>query len=284
MYGKGRVFYSSLGHNPKSFLGADLLRFYLDGIQFALGDIDVDTTPSGPLKSAPAVDTKKLLKDGYVSMFNGKDLGCWNVPKGDNGHWKVQDGVIDYDASSEARGNKNLVSKDKFKDYKLHIEWRFKRTSGLYPMPTILPDGSYKKDANGKVIIVKKPNADSGIFPRGYGKAQMNLWCWDCGSGEMYGIRLDKKLSPEVRAAAVPKVKADNPVGQWNLFEITVVKDRVTAVLNGKTVLKNALMPGIPDQGPIVFQHHGGPIGKTGKFQPASSLVQFRNIYIKRLK
>ena len=285
-FGKGRVFYSSLGHNPKSFFDAKLLRFYLDGIQFALGDLEADTTPSGPLKSGAGAmsDPKKLVADGYISMFNGKDMTGWIVPKGDNGHWKVLDGVIDYDASSESKGGKNLISKEKYADYALHIEWRFKRTSGLYPMPTILPDGSYKKDAKGKVIITRKPNADSGIFPRGYGKAQMNLWCWDCGSGEMYGIRLDRKLPAAVRAGAVPKVKADNPVGQWNAFDITVVKDRVTAVLNGKTVLENAQMPGIPDEGPIVLQHHGGPIGKMGKFQPASSLVQFRNIYIKRLK
>jgi len=283
-FGKGRVFYSSLGHNHNSFLGANLLQFYLDGIQFTLGDLDVDTTPSGPLKSAGSTDPEKLLKDGYISMFNGKDMTGWIVPEGDNGHWKVLDGVIDYDASSEAKGSKNLVSKDKYGDYTLHIEWRFKRTTGLFPMPIILPDGSYKKDANGKVIKTLKPNADSGIFPRGYGKAQMNLWCWDCGSGEMYGIRLDKKLSAEVRAGAVPKVKADNPVGQWNTFVITVIKDRVTSVLNGKTVLKNSQMPGIPDQGPIILQHHGGPKGKTGEFNPASSLIQFRNIYIKRLK
>jgi type 1 glutamine amidotransferase len=285
-YGKGKVFYCSLGHNPKIFLEPKLLQFYLDGIQFALGDLEADTTPSGPLKTSGAgmADPKKLLKDGYVSMFNGKDMAGWIVPKGDTGHWKALDGVIDYDASSEAKGSKNLVSKDKYGNYKLHIEWRFKRTSGLYPMPTILPDGSHKKDANGKVIITRKPNADSGIFPRGYGKAQMNLWCWDCGSGEMYGIRLDKRLSAEVRAGAVPKVNADNPVGQWNAFDITVTGDRVTAVLNGKTVLENSQMPGIADEGPIVLQHHGGPIGKTGKFSPASSLVQFRNIYIKRLK
>ncbi|MDP6637566.1 MAG: DUF1080 domain-containing protein [Phycisphaerae bacterium] len=285
-FGKGKVFYSSLGHNPKSFMDANLLRFYLDGIQFALGDLEADTTPSGPLKSAGSVmvDPKKLLADGYVSMFNGKDMSGWIVPKGDNGHWKVLDGVIDYDASSEAKGSKNLVSKEKYANYSLHIEWRFKRATGLFSMPTILPDGSYKKDANGKVVKTLKPNADSGIFPRGYGKAQMNLWCWDCGSGEMYGIRLDRKLSAEVRAGAVPKVKADNPVGQWNAFDITVKGDRVTAVLNGKTVLENSQMPGIPDEGPIVLQHHGGPIGKTGKFNPASSLVQFRNIYIKRLK
>lgn len=49
-HGKGRVFYCSLGHNKQIFQDPKLLRFYLDGIQFALGDIEVDMTPSGPLK------------------------------------------------------------------------------------------------------------------------------------------------------------------------------------------------------------------------------------------
>ena len=80
-------------------------------------------------------------------------------------------------------------------------------------MPTILPDGSYKKDNNGVVIKTPTPNADSGIFIRGSGKAQVNLWCWACGSGELWGVRNDKSAPAEVRAAAVPKVKADNPVG-----------------------------------------------------------------------
>ena len=51
--GKGRVFYCSLGHNPHIFRIPRLLRFYLDGIQYALGDIKVDTTPSAKLNPAP---------------------------------------------------------------------------------------------------------------------------------------------------------------------------------------------------------------------------------------
>ena len=30
---------------------------------------------------------------GFVSLFNGKDLSSWKIPAGDNGHWKVLDGV-----------------------------------------------------------------------------------------------------------------------------------------------------------------------------------------------
>jgi hypothetical protein len=46
---------------------------------------------------------------GFVPLFNGKDFTGWKVPAGDNGHWKILDGgVIDYDAKSEAKGDKNL--------------------------------------------------------------------------------------------------------------------------------------------------------------------------------
>ena len=248
---------------------------------------------AGPVaaKDAPAprktvevkFDKARFLADGFVPLFNGKDLTGWKVPKGDNGHWKVIDGVIDYDAQSEAKGDKNLWTAESYEDFSVHIEWRFKQTTGLFQMPTILPDGSYKKDANGKVINTPTPNADSGIFLRGTGRAQLNIWCWPIGSGEMWSVRNNKSLPPEVRAGAVPKVCADNPVGKWNAFDITLKKDRVTAVLNGKTVLDNAQIPGIPKTGPIGLQHHGGKNKKTGKFSPASSLIQFRNIYIKRL-
>jgi len=45
-YGKGRVFYCSLGHNPYVFWDATMLRHFLAGIQFALGDLKADATPS----------------------------------------------------------------------------------------------------------------------------------------------------------------------------------------------------------------------------------------------
>jgi type 1 glutamine amidotransferase len=48
-YGKGRCFYSSLGHNAHIYWDARILPFYLAGLQYALGDLDVETTPV-PLK------------------------------------------------------------------------------------------------------------------------------------------------------------------------------------------------------------------------------------------
>ncbi len=43
--GQGRVFYCSLGHAANVFQDAGVLRFCLDGIQFALGDLEADATP-----------------------------------------------------------------------------------------------------------------------------------------------------------------------------------------------------------------------------------------------
>ncbi len=48
-YGQGRVFYCSLGHRPEVFTDPAVLQFYLDGIQFALGDLAADVTPSAAL-------------------------------------------------------------------------------------------------------------------------------------------------------------------------------------------------------------------------------------------
>jgi uncharacterized protein (TIGR02145 family) len=58
-YGRGRVFYSALGHSPENFLEARSLRFHLDAVQFALGDLPAPTTPSAYL--TPAVRAQERL-------------------------------------------------------------------------------------------------------------------------------------------------------------------------------------------------------------------------------
>jgi type 1 glutamine amidotransferase len=44
--GKGRVFYCSLGHREDIYWNPMILKHYLAGIQYALGDLDADATPS----------------------------------------------------------------------------------------------------------------------------------------------------------------------------------------------------------------------------------------------
>ena len=45
-YGKGRVFYCSLGHCPPVYRNPHVLRHYLAGIQFAIGDLKATAAPS----------------------------------------------------------------------------------------------------------------------------------------------------------------------------------------------------------------------------------------------
>ena len=51
-YGKGRVFFAILGHNPTIFTTPSVARYFLAGIQYILGDLDADATPSNKLGSA----------------------------------------------------------------------------------------------------------------------------------------------------------------------------------------------------------------------------------------
>ena len=44
-YGKGRVFYTAIGHRTEHFWNPMILRFYLAGIQFATGDLDAPAEP-----------------------------------------------------------------------------------------------------------------------------------------------------------------------------------------------------------------------------------------------
>ncbi len=219
---------------------------------------------------------------GFVQLFNGKDFTGWKVPEGDNGHWKVVDGVIDYDAGSEAKGDRNLWTEKEYGDFILKVDWRIKETSGLYNVPIVLEDGTYLQGADGKKLTIKMSNADSGVYLRGSSRAQLNIWCWPIGSGEVYGYRNNAATSPQVRAGVTPRVNADNPVGEWNSFTIIMIKDRLTVILNNKMVLENAQLPEVPELGAIALQHHGG-INDDGSYKPASSLVQFRNIWIKEL-
>ncbi len=48
-YGKGPVFYCALGHEHELFWNPIVLQHYLDGIQFVLGDLKADATPSAKL-------------------------------------------------------------------------------------------------------------------------------------------------------------------------------------------------------------------------------------------
>jgi hypothetical protein len=237
---------------------------------------------SAVLMALTAVASTGGAASEFVPLFNGRDFSGWKIPAGDNGHWRVVDGVIDYDAGSEAAGDKSLWTEASFADFVLRVDWRLKATPYVNPsVPIIRFDGTHKKDAEGKEIRIALPDADSGVYLRGSSKSQVNIWCWPIGSGEVYGYRTDRAMPAAVRAGVTPKRNADHDIGQWNSFEITMRGTRLTVVLNGEEVISQAQLPGVPARGPLALQHHGEM--KNGVWTAPPSLVQFRNIQLREL-
>ncbi|MDX2147475.1 MAG: family 16 glycoside hydrolase [Planctomycetota bacterium] len=220
----------------------------------------------GTLPTQTTMDAIAVAQEGFVPLYTGVDLAGWKADPKNEGNWTPQDWVLDYNG----KGN-HLWSEKSFKDFILICDWRWSGPVNDAERPVILPDGSEQKDADGKTVTRTIKNAgDSGIYLRGSEKSQVNIWCWPAGSGEVYGYRTDASMPAEVRAGVTPRVVADAPIGQWNRFIITMKGDRLSVVLNGKSVIENAQLPGVPERGPIALQNHGDPI-------------QFANILIKEL-
>ena len=93
----------------------------------------------------------------------------------------------------------------------------------------------------------------------------------------------------DVRRAFMPKTNADWKLGQWNRFEITMVGDRVTVVLNGKTVIDNAeLEPAGPTRvaslaeellrGGAAVRYERLPDGEIWQAEPYKQLLPHESI------
>jgi hypothetical protein len=223
-----------------------------------------------PSSNPPPGETA-ALDQGFKSLYTGVDLSGWKQPPGHRGHWQAKDWILDYDGKSES-ADKHLWTEREFGDFELIADWRFTRKPEMKQVPVILASGEYAQNADGSRQTVEVPDAgDSGIYLRGSSKAQVNIWCWPIGSGEVWGYREAAESPAAIRAAVTPRMKADKPIGEWNRFHITLRGELLTVVFNGKTVIEGARLEGIPARGPIALQHHGDP-------------VQFANIYIRELR
>jgi hypothetical protein len=219
----------------------------------------------------PTPEETALEAQGFVPLYTGVDLRGWRTELGHQDHWAPKDWILDYDGQSSAP-DKSLWTEKEYGDFELVCDWRLTGKPKKALRPIILPSGEEDRDENGQPKMMEVDDAgDSGIYLRGSPDAQVNIWCWPVGSGEVWGYRTKKDMPPEVRAACTPKVRADNPPGKWNRFVIRMVGDRLTVTLNGQTVIENAQLPGVPERGPIALQHHGDP-------------VQFANLFIRELK
>ena len=201
--------------------------------------------------------------DGFVPMFNGKDLNGWKGLVGNPvlrskmslkamadaqvksdkeafENWIVENGNLIFNGN----GN-NLCSAKNYGDFEMYVDWK------LYPG--------------------KEP--DAGIYLRGTPQVQI----WDTsrvnvgarvGSGGLYN---NKKNTSK------PLLVADNPVGEWNTFYIKMVGDNVTVLLNGQPVVDKTIMENYWDRTQSIF-----PDGQI-ELQAHGSKVAYRDIYIHEL-
>lgn len=177
---------------------------------------------------APSLKRKAPPKWGApVTLFNGKNLSGWHPTDSANAPaWQVQQGKL----VSPGRGA-DLVSDQRFEDFKLHIEFNCGRgaNSGVYLR------GRYE------VQIEDDPAPDAP----------------ERSMGGVYGY-------------LAPSHPVDCQPGKWRAYDITLVGRDVTVVLDGTTLIDNREIPGLTGgaldsheglPGPIYLQ--GGEDGRV---------------------
>lgn len=204
--------------------------------------------------SAQAAGALNTPPEGFVALFNGKDITGWKGLVGNpksraamsreklaaeqtkaderaRRHWKAIDGVLVFDGKGKA-----LCTAKDYGDFEMYVDWKIHK------------------------------GGDSGIYLRG--SPQVQIWDSAEGSGGLY----NNKKNP--RKALVC---ADNPPGQWNTFRIKMAGERVWVWLNGKLVVENTVMEN--------YWQRDKPIYPTGQIelQDHGSTLWFRNIYIREI-
>ncbi len=124
-YGQGRVFYTVLGHEARTFQNPQFLAHLLAGIQFATGDLKADTSPGKPLPPKPGF----AVMAGWTPLFDGTGLDAWQLSPQQARSWVVEDGVLHFDGRAAT-----LRTKKPFKNYMLRVDFRMPRKadSGVF--------------------------------------------------------------------------------------------------------------------------------------------------------
>lgn len=163
-----------------------------------------------------------------VKLFNGKDLSGWTLAptaRSLPNFWTVRDGVV---VNTKEEGS-NLMTVEKFQDFKLHVEFRVPK------------------------------RGDSGVFLRGRYEVQINEnqeleWLSAQTTGAMYNF-------------LIPSENASIGADTWQSMDITLVGRRLTVVVNGKTVIADQIIPGLSGSALDSDEAAPGPIMLQGEEQ-----------------
>jgi hypothetical protein len=161
-----------------------------------------------------------------ITLFNGEDLAGWRLrdPKS-AAAWKVVNGELTNDPHST-----DIITEGKFKDFKLHIEFRMEEKS------------------------------NSGIYARGRYEVQVQ---------DDFGKPPDSRGCGGIYGFIAPTKNTVKKAGEWQSFDITLIGRRITVALNGETIIDRAEIPGITGgaldsdeatPGPVMLQGDHGKI------------------------
>ena len=221
-----------------------------------------------PKVVTPGKTNSEAPSDAIV-LFDGKNLDQWvsvNDPA-QPAKWTVADGIF-----TVKKGTGNIQTKESFKDYQLHIEWRI--------------------PAN--ITGAGQARGNSGVFLASLGKgdAGYELQTMDSYNNKTYV----NGQAGSIYKQTAPLVNPNRPPGEWQSYDImwtapTFNDDgsvktpaKATVLLNGilvqnGTELKGATVyigkPSYTKHGaaPIKLQDHGDP----------SEPISFRNIWVRSL-
>ena len=163
-------------------------------------------------------------EDGWVTLFDGKNLGNW-TPIG-SAKWKLEDGAVVADS-----GNGFLVSKNDYGDFDLRVEFWIEA-----------------KTNSGVFIRCTDPNSVTG-------KTAYEVNIWDERPVQKYGTGAIVDV-----AAVDPMPRAG---GKWNTYEIIAKGDTFTVILNGQKTVNGAKSNKFA-KGRIALQHGKGVSDESG--------------------
>ncbi len=188
--------------------------------------------------------------DGFVSIFNGKDLEGW---QGSRDGYQVEDSSI----ACRAGAGGNLFTTETYSDFAVRFEFQLPPAGNNGLAIRYGGSGDPAYDAFCELQIL-----DDGH------EKYREIQPWQA-HGSAYG------LSPAVRGYL-------RPTGEWNFEEVTVRGSKVRVELNGSIILDSDLAL---VQEPLSKKAHPGLNRKEGHFGFAGhgDPVRFRNLRIKRL-
>ncbi|MDX1617713.1 MAG: DUF1080 domain-containing protein [Balneolaceae bacterium] len=213
--------------------------------------------------------TNQELAEGWELLFDGESTEHWRMYNGDTfpeRGWEVRDGAMVFEPAEMdgAEGSQNIITKRKYENFHLKLEWQLGKgsNSGIFYGVLEQPDQQIYWSAPEMQIV------DNDIFYGDSGTPEQT-------AGSLYDL-----------VAAEPQNV--NPVGQWNSVEIIVDGAHVEHWQNGEKVVETERWT--PEWFEMIrnskFECHNefGNIrnGHIG-IQDHGGLVKIRNVKIKEL-